>query len=517
MRSSPLRSRRRQRGVALLLALFALLILSAIGLGMMYSANIETAVNRNYGGSMRAYYAALGGMEEVRDRIRSNTGTPLSAPPSTPTSSGGTIYIVNSYVNSAGNTITPNPWSSTDSFFDDEYCREFPSTNPGVGSLCTAAPFTGTNWYGYYNGSGTYTGSAWHSNGSVPSISPNTGTANALDFRWARIQMKTNYSTNPICVNGSGITCSTSASQGTAVCWNGSNEFLAPSNGTDCSGTIYKPVYMITSLAISPDGSRRMVQSELTQNIAPPLPAALVLDGSGPTYGTAHSSGFGITGVNANSCGASPTPANVPAIDTVNSTDQAYVAGQVFRPANYPGINPAPDIEVATSTQLGPYATIPGIVSVVQGLTSSADYVGTSPADLGSTASPKITVITGNYSSHSCTGSGILIVTGNLDCNGSWSWDGVLMVLGGTFLSHGGGGGHFNGAMLITKAYDATQTPPTAYTAASSAVPNYPLPGAPSWTWTGGGGNGITYDSCWTTALNQRFGFKVLSTRELSY
>ncbi|MGZ4821334.1 MAG: hypothetical protein ACXVZM_06985, partial [Terriglobales bacterium] len=74
MRSSPLRSHRRQRGVALLLALFALLILSAIGLGMMYSANIETAVNRNYGGSMRAYYAALGGMEEVRDRIRSNTG-----------------------------------------------------------------------------------------------------------------------------------------------------------------------------------------------------------------------------------------------------------------------------------------------------------------------------------------------------------------------------------------------------------------------------------------------------------
>ena len=124
-------------------------------------------------------------------------------------------------------------------------------------------------------------------------------------------------------------------------------------------------------------------------------------------------------------------------------------------------------------------------------------------------------MVTGNYSS--CTGAGILIVTGNLTCSGNWSFDGTMIVLGGSFQSNGGGNGHFNGNMLVAKAYNSSATPPTPYTTVSAAVPNYPLPGAPTWDWNGGGGNGITYDSCWTTNLNQKFAFKVLSTRELNY
>ena len=338
MHSSRLTGRRKDRGIALIMALFALIILSAIGLGMMYSANTETSVNSNYRGSINSYYAALGGLEEARDRMRSNTGTPLSAPLNTPSLSGGTIYIVNPYLNTAGNTVNPQPWSASNAFFDKEYCREFAATDPGIGASCAAAPFTGTNWYGYNSGGGsTYIGTTWHANAGIPSISPNTATAGALDFRWTRIQMKSNYSTNPVCVNGPLISCSTAASQNAAVCWNGSTEFLAPGNASNCNGTIYMPVYLLTSLAISANGSRRLLQSEISQNILPPLPAALVLDGAGPTYGTAHSSGFGISGVNANSCGASPAPANLPAIDTVNSTDDAYVTGELFRPANYPG------------------------------------------------------------------------------------------------------------------------------------------------------------------------------------
>ena len=105
------------------MALFALLILSAVGLGMMYSANTETAINSNYGGSMRAYYAALGGIEEMRDRIRSNTTNAITPPARTPISTGGTIYLVNPYVDGAGNTITPQPWLTTDSFADTESCH----------------------------------------------------------------------------------------------------------------------------------------------------------------------------------------------------------------------------------------------------------------------------------------------------------------------------------------------------------------------------------------------------------
>ena len=507
---------RSERGVALLMALFGLLLLSAIGLGMMYSANTETAINSNYRGSLRAYYAAVAGMEEARDRLRSNTGTPISSPSSTPTSTGGTLYVVNPFLDASGTTVNPRPWLATDTYFDNEYCHDFAASDTGAGLACTAAPFTGTNWYGYYTGGATtYVGTTWHANAGIPSIMPNTNTANALDVRWSRIQMKTNYSTNPLCVNGTSITCSTSTQQGTAVCWNGTTEFLAPSAGTDCNATNYLPVYLVTSMAVAPNGSRKMFQAEISRNILPPLPAALVLDGTNPSYDTAHSASFGTSGVNANSCGTSPTP-NLPSIGVMNSTDDTTITGDLFRPANYPGLTAAPDVEVVTSTQLGPYATIPGLTSIVQAMSAQADYVGTSPPDLGSTSSPKITVITGSWSS-GCTGSGLLIVTGNLHCNGGWAWDGTMIILGGTFLSDGGGGGHFNGNMLLATAYDAGVSPPVPYTAGNAAVPNYPLPGSPNWAWTGGGGNYMQYDSCWSTGYYNKLPYRILATRELNY
>src|SRR5947209_20216749 len=61
--------KRDERGMALMLALFALLLLSGIGLCMVLSSNTETRIDSNYGGSLRSYYAAHSGLEEIRDRI----------------------------------------------------------------------------------------------------------------------------------------------------------------------------------------------------------------------------------------------------------------------------------------------------------------------------------------------------------------------------------------------------------------------------------------------------------------
>ena len=60
--------RTRERGAALLLTLFALLLLSAIGLFMVLSADTETRIDANYSTSLSTYYAARSGVEEVRDR-----------------------------------------------------------------------------------------------------------------------------------------------------------------------------------------------------------------------------------------------------------------------------------------------------------------------------------------------------------------------------------------------------------------------------------------------------------------
>ena len=59
-----------ERGMALLLALFALLLLSAIGLFMVLASNTETRIDANYSNSLRSYYAARSGLEEVRDRMK---------------------------------------------------------------------------------------------------------------------------------------------------------------------------------------------------------------------------------------------------------------------------------------------------------------------------------------------------------------------------------------------------------------------------------------------------------------
>src|SRR5437870_12184030 len=63
-------SKRNQSGVAMIIALFALLLLSVIGLGMMYSTNMETAINGNYRDKQTALYATMAGLQEARDRIR---------------------------------------------------------------------------------------------------------------------------------------------------------------------------------------------------------------------------------------------------------------------------------------------------------------------------------------------------------------------------------------------------------------------------------------------------------------
>lgn len=57
------KQRRNECGIALLLALFALVVVTSIGLGMMFLSDTETAVNANFRDEQLAYYAAKAGLE----------------------------------------------------------------------------------------------------------------------------------------------------------------------------------------------------------------------------------------------------------------------------------------------------------------------------------------------------------------------------------------------------------------------------------------------------------------------
>ena len=173
----------RESGMALVLVLLLLLLVSAIGLGLIYMSNTESSINSNYRDSQLAFFAMRGGLEEVRDRMRTNTpfAPPtyaVLAPPTTmPPNANSIVYLINP----GGPTdVVPDPKTAGNLYFDDEFCHEnFVGdgvANSGANVPCpwTAAPPAGAV-AAYVN-----------------SITPNTSTNSSLKYKWARITLKQN-------------------------------------------------------------------------------------------------------------------------------------------------------------------------------------------------------------------------------------------------------------------------------------------------------------------------------------
>jgi Tfp pilus assembly protein PilX len=184
------RQKKDQRGVALLLAIFALFIVTSIGLGMMFLSDSESMVNSNFRDEQTAYYASKAGLEEARDRMRWNAASgSINVPGSSllptvlPGAAGGVLYIVN-----PTGSETVAPWTTGSTYFDDEICKE---VSCGGGQV---PPTTG--WQTHVNSSSTYAASP------------------VLPYKWARITLKTNKSAegtaNVMYVNGSSSSSTTS-------------------------------------------------------------------------------------------------------------------------------------------------------------------------------------------------------------------------------------------------------------------------------------------------------------------
>lgn len=273
-------NRRNQKGIALVLSILALLLLSAIAVGMMYMSTTEASVNANFKAEETEYFAARAGAEEIRDRmlpanpntinayapngagVDTCTGTCLlpTSLPNNPAIGAGppVLYILQSGVTMA-NVTTGNP--ATNPLYDDEFCHDFPGYNGMNGAnanvRCTSLP--GGNWYSTPAAPGA--GSPFLSAAPYP-----------LDWKWVRITQKGNSSAiYP--VNGVPFAPPTFE----LVCWNGTSEVTAPAgtlvfpqNNSPCGSLnpYANPVYLVTSLAVSPNGARRVVQQELAQTPA---------------------------------------------------------------------------------------------------------------------------------------------------------------------------------------------------------------------------------------------------------
>jgi hypothetical protein len=245
---------KKERGMALLLTLFALLLLSAIGLFMVLSSTTETRIDTNYGTGLRAYYSARSGLEEARDRITypSTSTTKLGGmadklPTDIAGNANGVLYVLNP---AGGEAVDPT--DPTSPYFDDELCHDYNSGTP-KDIKCTMVPVV-PNWQ------------------LAPQFArvPASG---QMGYKWIRINMKTNRIADPYFVdqNLSGMPLDT------RICWDGQTEQLSP-GGTNpsCDANGMQTVYMLTALAATPqarglNGARKLLRTEIVgPSIRPP-------------------------------------------------------------------------------------------------------------------------------------------------------------------------------------------------------------------------------------------------------
>lgn len=260
--------------------LIALLLLTAITTSLIMFSGTETAVNANYRSEEVAFFAAKSGVYEALDRMQQSnansiacklpTGLPgavQSIAPGCATAPGSVLYLINS-----GSSLTVQPWSTTNTYVDDEFCHEgfsISGMSPVPADVPCATVPTGSTWYR-----------------TVNSNYPWSGTSAALPYEWVRINWKQNSSATYI--SGTGTSATTASysvnsakSSTTPVCWNGGSEVLlsTPTGVTPayisceqyqtCAAAapvISTPVYLITALSVTSNGSRQMAQAEAALN-----------------------------------------------------------------------------------------------------------------------------------------------------------------------------------------------------------------------------------------------------------
>ncbi len=472
-----------EQGVALVIAIFTLMLISVVATALLLMSGTESAMKGNYKSAMHAFYDAKAGLEEGRGRLWARNPNSIATcvlPGGEPMMTVNQVcYILNP---SAGEVVNPQDLSAANPYADNEYLTEWN----------TAAIPSGANY------------------STVLSNSPIAGVniAGPL-YKWVRITPRTEASAK-LDVDGDGDATDTNP-----LFFDGTQQ-LRSSGGNPAPGA--SQVLTVTALAVTPYGSRRMVQ----YTVAPAgsaaalasFPSALTLDGNGVSFtGPSGGNGNGNFQVNGNDSNApSGTASGVSAIGYTNSGDGSSISMAAVPSANYLSPAGVPNVGLVS---LPPILQTPsGLDSLVRSITQNADLVlnpSGSPADQQSLPSsmsalnPMIVVVNGDFNLHgNGTGYGLLLVTGTLDYDPDASWKGVILVIGkGIFTSSKNGVGEIDGAVFVAQTLDGSGN--------LLADPNL---GAASFKQTVGG-SGIRYSSNWVKASQALMPYQVLSFREI--
>ena len=228
--------------------MLALLLLTAIATGMMFMSSTEASISSNFKAEETAYFAARAGVEEMRDRmLTANPNTIAPQLPTTLPSAGGRVlYLLQTGVTMANVTnVTP-----TNPLADDELCHDYGAASFG-GMTYQPANVRCIDLPG---------GTAWYVSPNPTSVAPFAASANPMEYKWVRVSLKQNNSS-------SGYLVDAGQPVGNLVCWNGNSEVVLPTALASCSNMapIANPVYLVTALAVTASGARRLVQQDISQ------------------------------------------------------------------------------------------------------------------------------------------------------------------------------------------------------------------------------------------------------------
>ncbi len=532
MKMNPMKRRMRrptESGAAMLIAIFALLLISVVAIALVVSTGTDSSLAGNYRTATTAYYAGVAGLEEARGRLLwknpdyiniSNSYPNLLSPNGVPTwSLTQVLYITNP---ASGETVDPTS-ANPANYPDTEYGLEF----------------------------------AWGLSGAtvqqIPSVSPVTSVSlPGPSYKWVRINPITEKALN-IDVNGDGfkdgasvlfydpahVNPSAQPAASLIVPLGPSSPPVAP------TGTAVQALE-ITALAVAPNGGQRLLQYVVAPLIISPdaqdqnFPAALTLDGNAVTFQSPGTSGFKINGVDI--CNPPPPPGlpgSVASIGAANATDTASVLADVNSPpadsAYYPGapVLSTPPPYTATTPSISnlnvgypnsilrqSWLTPASLDAVMQDIKNSADLVlsGTvtgadisANAPLMSASTPMTIVVNGNLnlSGWHNSGYGLLLVTGTLYYDPDASWNGIVLVVGqGIFSSSKNGVGGFNGAVFVAQTRDSSGN----LLSGTSLGPAF-FGSQTSYGSTPG--FGINYSSCLVQSAQGPLTYKVLSFHEI--
>jgi hypothetical protein len=471
-------NRKSERGAALFIAIFALLLISVVALAMMVMAGTESSINSNYKSSVQAFYDARAGLEEGRGRLWSGHPNALGAfvvAAGTTMNVGQVRYILNP---AAGEVVNPTDMSAGNAFADRQYVSEWGANPP------PAAPTTA-------------------------SVSTQAGIGGPL-FKWVRITPRTERSAG-IDVNGDGA-----LDNANPLYYDGVQQFRVDQIP---AGANAFQVFELTALSITPAGSRRQVQYTVSPtNMNLTFPSALTFDGPTPVYNAPNSNPFSMNGNDrsgSNPLAGCTVPVQAPksAVGVINNGDIAIAESHIpgNRLNHYLGSGGTPSVTNVSGLLNSNEQTVTNLQNLMQQITSVANNVLTGPvnslsaAQLGSASNPQITVVNGDLTlSGNNTGYGILVVTGTMTFSGTNGWRGIVLVVGqGNLQENGGGNNEFDGAVFVAKTLNAAGQPLATL-------------GIPTLNWNGGGGDGVYYDSCWINNATSGLSYKVLSFKEIA-